>query len=70
MLDLLARKASTGDLYVNMAEHHLENHEWGQAIMAIEKAVAKGRLSEPDRVGTVLRDIHDRLGIGSGEPRS
>ena len=31
--------------------------------MAVEKAVAKGRLSEPDQVDAVLREIRDRLGL-------
>lgn len=64
MIELLSSKASSGDIYVNMAMQYLERHEWGQAMMAVEKAVAKGRLSEPERVDAVLQDLRDRLGMG------
>ena len=64
MIDLLSSKASSGDIYINMAMQYLERHEWGQAMMAVEKAVAKGRLSEPDQVDAVLQEIRDRLGLG------
>lgn len=70
MIDLLSGKASSGDLYLNMAMRYLEQHEWGQAMIAIERAVAKGRLSEPGRFDTVLHDIRDRLGLGAGELQS
>ena len=64
MIDLLSSKAASGDIYINMAMQYLERHEWGQAMLAVEKAVAKGRLSEPDQVDAVLQEIRDRLGLG------
>ena len=62
MIDILSRKAASGDLYVNMAMQYLQQHEWGRAMMAIESAIAKGCLSEPEQVEAVLQDIRDRLG--------
>ena len=35
----------------------------GKARMAIEKGIAKGRLSEPDQACAVLHEIYERLGI-------
>jgi len=68
MIALLSRKAYSGDLYINMAMGYLENDEWGQAMMAVEKALAKGRLSEPERADALLQDLRARLDLGSVEP--
>ena len=65
MLDLLSKKTACGDIYINLAKRHLGNHEWGQARMAIEKGLAKGRLSGPDQACAVLQEICERLGIRS-----
>ena len=66
MIDILSRKSATGDLYVTLARRHLESHEWGQAKIAVEKGIAKGRLSDPGQAGELLRDICYRLGINPG----
>lgn len=63
MLDLLSRKSSCGDLDVNLARHHLASNEWGRARMALERGLAKGRLSEPERAHTLLQEVCDRLGV-------
>jgi len=63
MLDLLSRKASSGDLYITMAQAHLQKHEWGLAKLSVEKALAKGALSEPDHARELLQDICGRLAI-------
>jgi hypothetical protein len=63
MLDLLCRKSSSGDLDVNLARRHLANHEWGRARMTLERALDKGRLSEPETVSTLLQEVCDRLGV-------
>jgi hypothetical protein len=63
MLDLLSRKASSGDLYVNMAQGHLQKHEWGMAKISVERALAKGALSEPGRARELLQDACARLAV-------
>ena len=63
MIDCLSRKVDAGDLYVNLARRHLANHEWGNARIAIEKGIAKGRLSNPRQASELLHDICFRLGI-------
>jgi len=67
MLDLLCRKSSSGDLEVNLARRHLATHEWGRARMALERGLAKGRLSEPERARILLQEVCDRLGVRGGE---
>ncbi|MCB1695648.1 MAG: hypothetical protein KDI34_05415 [Halioglobus sp.] len=63
MLDLLCRKSNCGDLEVNLAMRHLASHEWGRARMTLERALAKGRLSEPETARTLLQEVCDRLGV-------
>lgn len=63
MLDLLCRKSSNGDLDVNLARRHLASHEWGRARMTLERALAKGRLSEPEQARILLQEVRDRLGV-------
>ncbi len=60
---MLARKADSGDLSANLARQHLRNHEWGLAKIAVEDALARGRLSDPDKVHSLLAEIDDRLGL-------
>ena len=67
MLDLLCRKSSSGDLDVNLAMRHLASHEWGRARMTLERALAKGRLSEPERARVLLQEVRDRLGLRGAE---
>ncbi len=64
MLDILAKKSQRGDLCVNLARQHLLNHEWGLARMAVEDALTRGRLSEPEIARSLQAEIYDRLGLG------
>ena len=68
MLDLLCRKSGCGDLDVNLARRHLACHEWGRARLALERGLAKGRLSEPEQARLLLQEIRDRMGIGRLKP--
>jgi tetratricopeptide (TPR) repeat protein len=42
-----AELADTGDVYVRLAQLHLEREEWAQAIAALAKGLAKGNLKNP-----------------------
>ena len=48
MIELLAEKSATGDLFINLAKLPLDDHEWGKARMAIQEGLAKGRLSDQE----------------------
>ena len=61
MIDLLSKKVASGDLYLNLAVRHLQNHEWGLARRALEEAMAKGRMSEPNRARILQNEIHQRM---------
>lgn len=63
MIDFLTTKSVSGDLCINRAVQHLDQHEWGLARRAVEEGLAKGHLTEPDRARELLRDIYRRLGI-------
>lgn len=63
MLDLLARKCLGGDILVSLANLHLENHEWGEAKICIERAFEKGDLIDFERAVKLLNDINGRLGV-------
>jgi hypothetical protein len=65
VIDLLANKTQSGELFVNLAIVHFRNHEWGQAKMAVDQALHKGGLSDHRRVLALLEEINDRL-FGSG----
>ena len=63
MLDLLCRRSSCADLDINLARQYLARHEWGQARMALERGLAKGRLSEPEKARDLLQEVCERLGV-------
>lgn len=67
MLDLLCRRSTCGDLEVNLARYHLACHEWGRARLALERGLAKGRLSEPEQARMLLQEVWDRLGVRGAE---
>ena len=69
MIELVARKASTGQVDINRARMYLERHEWGLARMALEDGLSKGGLHDIGEVEDLLRDIHSRL-HGGPEPRA
>jgi len=64
MIEEIARKAHSGDVFVSLAALHLSNNEWGRAKTAIDHAVRKGRLSDRNRAFSLLKEINDKLGIG------
>ena len=69
MIELLARKSASGDLFINLAKHHLQEHEWGLARMAILEGLSRGKLSDLDQALAMLEDICLRLSISCENPR-
>jgi uncharacterized protein HemY len=67
VIELLAKKAASGDLYIQLAMRYLERHEWGKARLALEEGLAKGSLSEHGEAIRLLQDIYLRLGIRNRE---
>lgn len=65
MIELIARKATSGQVCINKAKMHLERHEWGLARMAIEDGINKGGLKDNCEVEKLLSDIRRRLCINS-----
>ena len=66
MLHLLAKKSTTGEVSVNLAEHYLANHEWGLAKQAIEEALSKGNILDADYALRLLGDVCHRMGVSVG----
>jgi hypothetical protein len=64
MLDIVARKAATGEVCINKARIHLERHEWGLARMALEDGLSKGGLNDYCEAEQLLQDICRRLHNG------
>ncbi len=60
---MLAKNSSSGELYISMARHYLEKHEWGQAIKAAEEALKKGQLTEPDQAHALIQEVYQLTGI-------
>ena len=63
MIELLSSKATSGDLYINMAQDYLEQHEWGLAQQSLARGLAKGSLSKPDHAEELLHNIRKCLAI-------
>ncbi len=61
MIELVARKAATGEVCINQARIYLERHEWGLARMALEDGLSKGGLHDHFEAEELLRDICRRL---------
>jgi hypothetical protein len=64
VIDMLARKAATGEVCVNKARMHLARHEWGLARMALEDGLNKGGLDDHLEAERLLQDICRRLHNG------
>ena len=62
MIQLLARKSFSGELYVRIAKMHLENHEWGRALTAIDEALEKGGLVDGQEAYRLRGEICSLLG--------
>ena len=65
MIELVAKKLASGDIYVAKARDPLRKNEWGMAYRSLAMAFSKGNLSEEDSVYALHAQICDRLGIGS-----
>jgi hypothetical protein len=63
MLDLLAKKCTTGEVSLSLAEHYLAAHEWGLAKRAIDEAMSRGGLVNMDHAIGLLGDICQRMGV-------
>jgi len=61
MIEIVARKALTGEVCINKARMHLARHEWGLARMALEDGLSKGGLHDDFEAAELLRDICRRL---------
>lgn len=61
MIEIVARKAATGEVCINKARIHLARHEWGLARMALEDGLSKGGLDDRFEAEELLRDICRRL---------
>ena len=63
MIELVARKLTSGDVYVAKCRAHLQKNEWGMAYRSVETALLKGNLSEEDSVIILYSDVCERLGL-------
>lgn len=63
MIDLVADKLVSGDIYVIKARSHLEREEWGMAYRSLLAAFSKGNLSEEDLAFSLHAQIRERLGL-------
>ena len=61
MIECLASKSATGDLYVAVAKRHLSRHEWGLARQAVERALAKGKLSNAGEARKLMQRVTSML---------
>jgi tetratricopeptide (TPR) repeat protein len=57
-LQRAAELAATGDLWVRLAEVHVQRDDWTGAISAVERAVAKGQLKDPGNAQLMLGIAH------------
>jgi hypothetical protein len=63
MIEMLAKKCRSGDLWIHAARRHLEKQEWGMARIALEHGLEKGELSDIDHAIALMVDIRERLGL-------
>lgn len=64
MIDLVAKKLVSGDIYVVKASTHLKSGEWGMAYRSIATAFSRGNLSEEDWAYALYDEICERLDLG------
>ena len=57
-LEEAAELSEDGDLYVRLAQVHLQVEDWSEAQSALDKAVAKGDLKDPYRAQLLLGITH------------
>ena len=65
-----ARMSDNGDLYVKLAQVHLEREDWSKAREALEAAVDKGDLTDPGNAHLLLGVSHYNSGKLSAAERS
>ncbi|MEE4144536.1 MAG: hypothetical protein V2I26_07025 [Halieaceae bacterium] len=65
MIEIVARKAASGEVCINKARMHLARHEWGLARMALEDGLSKGGLDDQFEAEKLLQDICRRLHNGA-----
>jgi tetratricopeptide (TPR) repeat protein len=53
-LENAAKLSPQGDLYVRLASVRLEQEEWAQAVVALNRALAKGNLNDPATTNLLL----------------
>jgi len=63
MIEMLARKCQSGDLWISVAKARLQNHEWGLAYSALCSGMKTGGLSDLEDARRLLRDICERMGV-------
>ena len=51
-----------GNIALRIAQMHLDAHEWGEAIQAVERALAKGGLDSPSEAYTLLASCYNKIG--------
>ena len=64
MIDLLANKTVSGDLYITLAEQLLFKDEWGLAMLALERGLNKGKLTFPEKAYRLRHEIDQRISGG------
>ena len=66
MIEAIARKSTTGEIFINLARTHLRRNEWGRARIALEEGLSKGCLNNLDEAKEMQKDIYIRLGVKLG----
>lgn len=61
MLELIARTSKNPEVLLNLAQRHLQRHEWGRARLVLEQLDASDSSAYRDQVNELLQDIIQRL---------
>lgn len=56
MIDVLAKRCSSGDVWICAAKKYLRENEWGMAFRAVHAGLDKGSLSDVEEVAAARRD--------------
>jgi hypothetical protein len=63
MLDVLAKRCSSGDVWICAAKKYLRENEWGMAFRAVHAGLDKGSLSDVEEAISLLREVTGLLGV-------
>ena len=63
MIDVLAKRCSSGDIWICAAKNHLRDHEWGMAFRAVNAGLEKGSLSDLEEAMSLRREVTGLLGV-------